>query len=395
MKVLHVVPSVGPLRGGPSFTARAMAAGLAEAGVEVHLVTTDDNGPARLPVPLGRPVDSGGVTYWYFPRQTRFYTASWPLTRWLDRSIDAFDLAHIHGLFTYTPIAGALSARRHAVPYILRPIGTLSGAGFRRRPLLKQLSLALFERRVLARAAAVQYATEHERDEAAALGLGGRAVVVPNPVPFAVSGPELPTGHFRALFPWLAGRTVALFLGRLDPIKGLELLLPAFAHARAQRPELALVIAGAGPAPYEARLRATAERLGIAGDLCWAGFLEGERKRAALADADLFMLPSHSENFGVAVAEAMGAGLPVIVSDRVGLQREVAGSGGGLVVPGAVAPLAGALVALAEDPQMRRAMGLRAQRFIAGFCAPPVVAGRLIELYAAVAAGRSLQESTA
>lgn len=392
MRVLQIVPSVGPFRGGPSFTARTMAAELARAGIDVHVVTTDDNGPARLAVPLGRPVPTDGATYWYFPRQTRFYTASWPLTIWLDRQIGAFDVAHVHGLFTYTAIAGAACALRRGVPYILRPLGSLNRAGFRRRPLLKQLSMALVERRVLRRAAAVQYASEQERHEAAALRLGEHAVVVPNPVALAATGiPPHPTGHFRARHPWLIGRTVALFLGRIDPIKGLDLLLPAFAQARARHHELALVLAGTGEAPFVTRLQAEAARLGLADSVCWAGFLEGEAKLAALADADMFVLPSYSENFGVAAAEAMGVGLPVIISDRVGIHQEVAAAGGGLVVAPAIHAIAEAIVTLAEDPEGRQELGRRAQRFVAGFCAPAIVATQLIELYAAVAQRRSLQ----
>ncbi len=101
LRVLHVIPSIGPLRGGPSFVIRAMSEGLAAQGCEIDVVTTDDNGPEqRLAVVLGRPVRENHVTYWYFRRQMRFYTVSWPLSRWLGRHVADYDLVHIHALFS-------------------------------------------------------------------------------------------------------------------------------------------------------------------------------------------------------------------------------------------------------------------------------------------------------
>src|ERR1700735_4553184 len=94
-KILHVIPSVGTLRGGPSVMVRSLARSLSEAGFEAHIATTDDNGPERLAVPRGVPVVQQGVTYWYFQRQTRFYIFSWPLTSWLARHVPEYDLVHI------------------------------------------------------------------------------------------------------------------------------------------------------------------------------------------------------------------------------------------------------------------------------------------------------------
>src|SRR5437762_2322947 len=128
-KVLHVIPSVGPLRGGPSEVIRTMVRGLAETGLEVHVATTDDNGRGRLDVPLGVPVPEDGATYWYFSRQTRFYNFSWPVSRWLAGHVQQYDLVHIHALFSYTTLPAAVYSRRLGVPYIIRPLGTLNRWG--------------------------------------------------------------------------------------------------------------------------------------------------------------------------------------------------------------------------------------------------------------------------
>src|SRR5438067_9464620 len=100
MKVLHVIPSLGPQRGGPSHGLLALSRELGRQGVSVQICATDDNGPYRLEVPLGEPSSHDGVTTWFFPRQMRFYTFSWPMTRWLARSVPEYDLIHIHALFS-------------------------------------------------------------------------------------------------------------------------------------------------------------------------------------------------------------------------------------------------------------------------------------------------------
>jgi glycosyltransferase involved in cell wall biosynthesis len=385
MRILHVVPSLGPQRGGPSFTARALATGLAHAGQDVHMAATDDDGPGRLDVALDTPIHEGGVTYWYFPRQTRFYTASWPLTRWLGQHMCDFDLVHIHALFSYASLAAAVCARRHGVPYIVRPLGTLNRWGMqRRRPLLKKLSFYMIERQIIAGAAAMHYTSEQERLEATKLGVAQRSVIIPNPVDITPETYKRRAGQFCSRYPWLANRVMIVFLGRLNPVKALDLLLPAFARVRAARPKAVLVLAGDGEPSFVAGLRAEAGRLGIAQNILWAGFLAGDAKLAALADADLFVLPSYSENFGNAVVEAMACCLPVIISDQVGIHNEISASGAGIVVPCQVAALAEAISQLVCDTGRRQEMGSRGQQLAQERFSPQVITTQLIELYRAV-----------
>src|SRR5437867_682944 len=131
-----------------------LAGGLARAGIETHVATTDDNGSETLPARYGVPVVQDGVTYWYFRRQSRLYTFSWPLSVWLARHISEFDVLHIHALFSFPTLPAAYWARRHGVPYIVRPLGTLNEWGMRnRRPWLKKFSFRVLENRVLKHAA--------------------------------------------------------------------------------------------------------------------------------------------------------------------------------------------------------------------------------------------------
>ena len=381
MKILHVIPSVGPLRGGPSFVVRTMSAGLAAQGCDVDVATTDDNGLERLQVPLNRPVMENGVTYRYFRRQTHFYTISWPLSRWLRNNVAAYDLLHIHALFSFPVASAAWWASHYHVPYVVRPLGTLNRWGIEnRRPWLKQASLWLIDRRVLSGAAAVHYTSEEEREEGAMVASVLRPVIIPNPVDFQFDRDRLPACWLRSRYPALAGRRIILFLSRLHPKKGIDLLLAAFARLRAQVPDVALVLGGAGEEDFVERLRRQAHDLGLESNVVWTGFLEGDSKKAAMAEADIFVLPSYSENFGVAAVEAMAAGLPVIVSDHVGIHREIAAADAGLVVPCQEEPLTRALVRLLDAPALRNELA-RNGRILAQSFSPAKISERLIELY--------------
>lgn len=390
MRVLHVIPSVSPRRGGPSFTVQAMAEGLAGTGIDVSIATTDDDGPGRLTVPLLQPLMQNDITYWYFPRQTGFYTASWPLTRWLQRHISDFDLVHIHALFSYAALPAALFAARRQIPYVIRPLGTLNRYGMqRRRPWLKRLSFALIERNILRHAATIHYTSEQEQHEAAEIGVSGPAIIIPNPVAL----PALPRAQGREQFfqqyPWLQGRTLILFLSRLDPKKGLDLLLPAFAQAREHYAQVALVIAGSGDNGFVEKLKSMAADLGIAADVIWTGFLESSHKAAALAAADMFVLPSYSENFGNVVIEAMSYGTPVIISDQVGIHREIASNSASLVVPCSSDALATAMAKLLDDRSMRYSIGQQGRKLVTSHFSNPAITSQLVDLYTDILRSRN------
>jgi len=382
MKVLHVIPSIAFVRGGPSVVVRTMARYLVQRGLEVDIATTDDNGRERLLVDRQLPLREDGVVYWIFPRQTRFYQMSIPLTRWLRKHVCEYDLVHIHALFSYASVASAFFAKSAGVPYVVRPLGTLNQWGMRNRHrFLKKMSFRLIESYILRDAARVQFTSEQEALEARLLGVDHNPIVIANPVEPSLLG--VTRGGFRAAHPELDNRTIVLFLSRLDTKKGLDLLLPAFASVLRHHQDAILIIAGDGDAMFVADLKEQARQLGIDSGIIWAGFLRGEAKDLVLADADVFVLPSYSENFGVAVVEAMGAGIPVIVSDQVGIHREVSGAEAGLVVQCVREQLEIALTKMITDRQLRTKMGRNARELACQF-APEIVIGQLMETYAGI-----------
>ena len=382
MRVLHVLGSIGPLRGGPSFVLRNLASGLAERGIETHVATTDDNGPERLAAALNTPVVEGKVTYWYFRRQTSFYTTSLPMTGWLWSNVGNYDLVHIHALFTYCSTAAGWIARAKRVPYIVRPLGILNQWGMRnRRRWVKKLSFMAIERGILQHAALIHYTSEQERVEAEMAGAKSRYMIVANPVDFDGSAVGRHRGKFLAGHPELAGRPLVVFLSRIAAKKGLDLLIPAFARVVERFPGAVLAIAGDGDAELVEKVKSQVGERGLTGSVIWPGFLQGDDKAALLADADLFVLPSHSENFGVAAVEALCFGAPAIVSDQVGIHREISSHRAGLVVPCEVPALADALVEALSKPELRAEMSANAAELAAGLFSRARILDSLIANY--------------
>lgn len=382
MKVLHVIPSISRNDGGPTIAVETMTRALAEAGVEVHLAATDDDGNGHLDVALESPVRQSGVTYFFFRRQMRFYKTSLPLARWLARHVQDYDVLHVHTLFSFSSLPAAWAAQRVGVPYIVRPLGVLNHYGIRHHhPALKRISFRLLERRLLERAALIHYTTEQESAEAASLGFATRGVVIPIGIDVGAYARAVDSDWIAQRVPQFADRPLILFMSRLDPKKGLDLLLPAFARLKTEGSNAALLIAGAGEAGYVNALKQRAADLHLQSDIVWLGHLEGEDKRAALHAATVFVLASYSENFGIAVVEALAAGLPVVVTDQVGIHSDITRNSAGIVIPTNVEALATALAHLLQNAELRHTMG-QAGRALARSCySLEAMTHRLVQVY--------------
>ena len=377
LRVLHVIPSVSSAHGGPSKAILTMESALSALGVSVTTVTTDDDGPGRRFA--GPPLAASGVTRIYHPKRTEFYKIAPELALWLWRNIGRFDLVHIHALFSFSSVAAAVLCAQQRVPYIVRPLGTLSPYGLaRRRRFLKQLSLAVLEGPMLRGASAVHFTSEAEAEEArAALGRRLNGVVIPLGLDgLAESWTEQQQGATRKA----AGQTI-LFMSRLDPKKNVEGLLEAFARIAPQWPHARLAIAGGGSAAYERCLHKRADDLGLNDSVEWLGHVEGAAKAAALGGADIFVLPSFSENFGIAAVEAMAKGLPCVLGRDVAVATQAERFGAACAVEPTAEVVAAALVRLLESSELRMQMGEAAARFSHENYSAQTMARRLVELY--------------
>lgn len=388
--MLHAIGSVSTARGGPSVALYNTIAALRRVGIESEIVTTDDDGASdRLRgVELGRPSVHRDVVTHFFPRQTRFYAASLPLAAWLRRHARDYDVVHAHALFNFAPGAAAAAAALAGVPYVIRPAGVLEQWGrSQRRPWLKRSSMRWLEGPLLRRAAAVQFTSDAELEQARDLPLPARRAVIPLGVALEPPSPG-DTFDDAAWREFTAGRPWVLYLSRLDPKKGLERLLEAFALVRASLPAARLVIAGAGEPPYVATLRAQATARGLDDVVTWVGFVDGARKRWLLEQCSTFVLPSASENFGVAVVEAMAAARPVVVTRGVAVAEVVARRDAGIVTDAAPPAIAASLVAMLRDPVAATARGERGREAVVQELSLDVHGRRLAALYEEITLGR-------
>jgi glycosyltransferase involved in cell wall biosynthesis len=359
-----------------------MCRGLAEAGVEVTLATTDDDGSARLDVPLGVMIERDGYKTIHFRRTTRPYTFSFPAMRWLMRHTANYDVVHVHASFSHLSTIGVWAARWRKSPYIITPHGILNGWGLRSgRVAVKRLSYALIERQNLEKAAAIHATSLQEKLELASLlpAASTRVRVIhlgvplPSPTSRAADSPHVIEANKRFTF---------LFLGRLHPVKALDTLLSALATVVQQNKTLHLLIAGDGEPDYVRWLDEEIVRLDIQAQVRRLVFLSGQAKEELLEACDALVLPSHSESFGLAVVEALVHGKPVIVSTGVALHREIQEAGVGIVVqPNNPAELADALILMAANHEQRESMAAKATLFAAQRFSLKTATASLLALY--------------
>ena len=331
MRLLNVTRSVDPGNGGTAEGLRQSIAASAALGHLEEVVTLDPGdapGVRDYPAPL-HVLGPAATKYGYSDR----------LVPWLRERAASYDAVIVHGLWQYQSLATWKALRHGRVPYVVYPHGMLD-PWFKERYPLKHLKKRLYwrlaERRVLRNAAAVLFTTEEEARRATLSfrGYQANSVVVGYGINVDASARVGSAADFFARWPRLRGQRVVLFLGRIDEKKGCDLLIKAFARVAALEPRLHLVIAGPGESSPLARAHAAlATSLAVADRITWTGMLTGTDKWSALHAADVFALPSHQENFGVAVVEALAVGLPVLVSDKVNIWQQIVSGGAGFSAP--------------------------------------------------------------
>lgn len=272
-------------------------------------------------------------------------------------------MVHIHSLFLFPQFAAYRGARKRRVPYVVSPRGALDPHLRTRSWAAKAVADVLWQRGMLEGAATLHLTSDEEarlvRDVARLVPRS----VVPNGIRWA-EYQDLPSrSEFRALYLDGDDAPVVLYLGRLSHKKGLDLLVRAFTIVRRELGDARLVIAGPDDESLQPALEALAEQEGVRRSVIFTGMLRGRAKLAALGAADVWALPSHGENFGIAVVEAMAAGLPVVVSPGVNIAAEIAAADAGVVCPLTATAFASEIAALLRDRGRRATLGGRAREF--------------------------------
>jgi glycosyltransferase involved in cell wall biosynthesis len=328
MRILHVIPSIDPAAGGPVEGLRQLCNIYRAGGHEVDVASMDApeivrgcDFPAQV-VGLG----PGRGTYGYSRRAVP----------WIRANLARFDVVIINGVWQYNAVAAYRALAGSGVPYAVFVHGMLDPY-FKQGHPLKHLKKVLYWRGILRRilhdASAVLFTCEEEKLLARQSFSGYR--VREAIIPYGSFGPDCDMAaaaeEFLARWPDLRGKRLAISLGRIHPKKGTDLLIRAFTGTLANDLSWRLVIAGPDQIGWQKELEALATNLGVADRITWTGMLKGTVKWGAFAASEVFVLPSHQENFGIAVAEAMACDLPVVVSNKVNIWREIAAYRAGMV----------------------------------------------------------------
>jgi glycosyltransferase involved in cell wall biosynthesis len=332
-RILHCISSVDPRSGGPIEGLKQLSATHRQRGHEVEVLTLDDPEATWVkdfPFPCHAMGPTSVWNYHYSPR--------W--VGWLKAHAHSYDAVIVNGIWQYHAF-GTWRALRHSdTPYFVFTHGMLD-PWFKRAYPLKHLKKWLFwpwgEYRVLRDAAAVMFTCEEERRLASqSFWLYACEECV---VSYGTSAPPSDEvrqrAAFKAQFPSLAGKRQLLFLGRVHEKKGADLLFKAFAaHKQRGTPglqDVQIVMAGPADHAYGHEMQALVKSLGLDDQVTWTGMVTGDVKWGAFREADAFILPSHQENFGIAVAEALACGVPVLISNQVNIWREIEQSEAGII----------------------------------------------------------------
>jgi glycosyltransferase involved in cell wall biosynthesis len=393
MKILHVIPSIAPIRGGPSQAIIQMVGALRGQGIDAEIATTNDNGLELLDVPLNKCSTYQNIPVWFFHRfsppiaSIREFAFSYSLTRWLWQNIEQYDLLHVHAIFSYPSTAAMKIARAKNVPYINRPLGQLCTWSLQQSQRKKKLYLNFVERANLNYARWLHFTSKQEQQETSALDLKVPSLVLPHGIAF----PSINPAAHRQLRKQLnlpSDEPIFLFMSRLHEKKGLEYLIPALGKLKQKR--FTFILAGNGTSEYETHIAKLLDKAGITNRTYRPGFVSGEQKNLFLQGSDVFVLTSHTENFGIAVLEAMAAGLPVLITPGVALASLVKQHQLGYITELDSVAIASQLQNCLEHPTQVEEMRDRTRNFILNHYTWKQIANRLITIYTDISENKHL-----
>jgi glycosyltransferase involved in cell wall biosynthesis len=317
-KILQLVHTLDPSVGGVATAVLGLSREIAKRGHKIDIVALD--------APDAPWLANIGLTVHALGTGLTSYRYSSKLSPWLKEHGGDYDRVIVNGLWQYLSFAARQRYAGSLIPYVVFPHGMLDPwfkETFRLKHLKKWLYWPWADYRVLRDAAAVIFTSEEERLLARKSFWLYRANEKVSPLGVESPAPTSPQTreHFLEHFPQLRSKRVLLFLGRLHPKKGCDILIDAFAELK--NDSVALMLAGPDQVGWQRELQRRADSFNLGPRVVFPGMLEGEMKQGALEVADAFVLPSHQENFGMAVAEALAVGLPVLISNRINIWREV------------------------------------------------------------------------
>ncbi len=371
-RLLCVVPSYWPAfkYGGPIYSVHSLNRALVKKGFDVTVYTT--NAGLKGSVAVNKEIEADGikVTYFSFLEIFKFANAngwqfSWSLTKALRKNLKFFDVVSIVSIWSYPSAVTAYYCRKIKKPYMISPRGTLYSYTMGKKIWKKLPYYNFIAKRDLMKAAKIHYTTKDEEENSHfSLSFRNQAVVVPNGLDL-VEFSEVPLKEwFKKRYPVLKDKKIVLFLGRIHKKKGLDILVRAFNLIVKEKTDVHLVIAGNDEERYFENVKRWIKEYDIEDKVSYIGMLRGKEKLEAFAGSDVFVMPSYSENFGIAAVEAMACCLPVVISNKVGIYKEVEMRNAGIVVNTDEKSLYSGIKLLLEDPKIKEEVAFNGRKLV-------------------------------
>jgi glycosyltransferase involved in cell wall biosynthesis len=360
MRLLYISSVYKPayVYGGPARSVPSLCEGLVEAGADIEVFTTNANRRERLHVPLGKSVTVDGVPVTYFPVVNERYFYAPALIDAFRHQVHNFDIVEIDGLFSSMLDPAASVCRKAGIPYVVPPRGQLLPGALREKRWKKMLYMRLAGIRTLNRAAGIHCADPVEAESLAQAGVNAPAFVVPNGLDMKLDPSPESRREIRSQLQIPDSAPLLLFVGRFHAVKRLDVAVSTLAAL----PSAHLLLVGPDEGRLQPSLLEQARMHGCADRLHFLPLQTADSLREIHAAAEIFIMPSDRESFGMAAAEAMAAGLPVLVSDKVPVGRWAQEERAGRMAPNGVAEFAAAAQALVSLPRDQlREMGARAR----------------------------------
>jgi glycosyltransferase involved in cell wall biosynthesis len=380
--------------GGPPVVAAGLAGALAARGHQLTIATVHGVNPAgererQIPVPHGVALQS-------FPMDgSPRYAKSAALDAWLNANVRNFDIAHLHAVWQFPTFSAARACWRNRVPYVTFLHGMLDNYSVRQRSYIVKRAYWLWrEGKIHSRAAAIHCLNKAEIRRAVPWIASFPKFVVGNGISRGELNSLPAAGGFRAAHPELAGKSIALFLSRIHPKKGLDRLIPTWKTLAATMSNAVLVIAGAGDAEYVATIDQLIVQNGLQKNVVRVGQLTGEKKWQALVDADIFVLPSHQEGFSMAITEALAASLPPVVTEECNFDELEEAKAGIIIKNGDMQAFVDACQNLLMDLEKRKSFGARGRLLVESDFTWDQIAQRVEDAYRNILAGKPAADSS-
>jgi glycosyltransferase involved in cell wall biosynthesis len=389
MKVLVIIPYYSSIYGGNTRVVKELYQSLGTLDIEIDLITTDADGDGKLNVPLETWIEKNNYRVRFFPCVHRYdFTLSLSLIRWLNHSVENYDIVHTHNRFSPLISICEFICQIKCVPFVATPHGMLEPWAMAYKAWKKLIYFSIFDRATLQNASRLHVLTLAEAENIRKQKIDVPSRVIANGIKIQDFSNSVSPELFYQSFPQLKGKVLILFLARIDPKKGLDLIAQAFAQVITQFPDVHLVLAGPDSPGYLDTARKFFIDKACIDKVTFTGLLSGKLKFSALTAATIYVAPYYSEGFSMSILEGMASGLPSVITTGCNFP-EAAKANVAKVVDINAWEIADGILELLRNPQKAEEMGIQARKFIFENYTWDIASVRLKQLFLEITTSQS------